>query len=302
LDSPKHWVTGAIVPIVCLLTISTLFPGEKLDKELFNWLTWKQAMFQHMSTSHLIHYIKPTANDFCPDQVVDPIRYDNWLQNDECACTYIHSVISANEHLALRGQALTEDTAKLWALLEACHIDDSPVPQVSLIHEAMGLCATANNFMAVLKEIIHIMEQVSSMGPISNSVYTNFIILHSFSNLQDMQFNIQDQLKKETPATPLTMLNYLHEKQKIINSNSSACMTSIALTARSTPRNNKSQPALLCSACKGTTHTQQYCVCKEGGIAGKSIEESKPQRKKDKEVNHGRTGVSSTGGGAGQIC
>ena len=138
-----------------------------------------------------------------------------------------------NEHLALGSQALTEDAAVLWALLEACHKDDGPVTQVSLICEAMGLHATANDFTTTPKEIVCIMEQVFSMGPISNDTYTTFIILHSFSKLQDMQFSIQDQLKmasKESPAMPLTVLNYLHEKQKIINSNSFTCtMTSIAL-------------------------------------------------------------------------
>ena len=134
----------------------------------------------------------------------------------------------------------------LWVLLETRHKDDGPVTQVSLICEAMGLHTTADDFITAPKEIIRIMEWVFSMGPISNDTYTNFIILHSFSELQDMQFNIQDQLKmasKESPATPLTILNYLREKQKIIDSNSSArTATSIALAARLTPgpRNNKS--------------------------------------------------------------
>ena len=142
-----------------------------------------------------------------------------------------------NEHLALGSQALTEDAAVLWALLEACHKDNGPVTQVSLICEVMGLCATADDFTTVLKEIVCIMEQVFRMGPISNDTYTTFIILHSFSKLQDMQFRIQDQLKmalKESLAMPLTVLNYLHEKQKIIDSNLSAhTATSIALVVHS---------------------------------------------------------------------
>ena len=235
LTIPHHPPAAATVPTVHLLTISTLFPGEKLDKELSNWIAWKQAMFQYMGTSHLIHYTKSNTKSFHPNQFLNPIRYDNWIQNDECACTYIHSTISANKHLALRSQALTKDAAVLWVLLEAHHKDNRPVTQVSLIHEAMGLCTTANDFTTMPKEIICIMEQVFSMGPISNDTYTNFIILHSFSELQDMQFNIQDQLKmasNESPVTPLTILNYLCEKQKIIDSNSSAhTATSITIMA-----------------------------------------------------------------------
>ena len=237
---------AAVVPTMRLLTVLTLFPGEKLDKELSNWIAWKQAMFQYMGTSCLICYTKSNTKSFHLNQFLDLIRYDNWIQNNECACAYIHSAISMNEHLALRSQALTEDAMALWALLEAHHKDDGPVTQVSLIREAMGLSATANDFTTVSKEIIRIMEWVFSMGPISNNTYTNFIILHSFSELQDMQFNIQDQLKmasKESPVMPLTILNYLHKKQKIIDSNSSThTATSIALVAQLTlgPRNNKS--------------------------------------------------------------
>ena len=192
-------------------------------------------MFQYMGTSCLIHYTKSNVKSFCLNQFLNLIGYDNCVQNDECACTYIHGTISANEHLALGSQALTEDAAALWVLLEACHKDDGPVTQVSLICEAMGLCTTTDDFTTVPKEIIHIMERVFSMGPISNNTYTNFIILHSFSELQDMQFSIQDQLKmasKESPVMPLTILNYLCKKQNIIDSNSSACTaSSIALVA-----------------------------------------------------------------------
>ena len=70
-----------------------------------------------------------------------------------------------NEDLALGSQALTEDAAVLWALLEACHKDDGPVTQVSLIYEAMGLHTTANDFTTTPKEIVRIMEQVSAWDP-----------------------------------------------------------------------------------------------------------------------------------------
>ena len=304
-DDPTSPPIMAVVPTMRLLTVSTLFPGKKLDKELSNWIVWKQAMFQYMGTSRLIRYTKSNAKSFRPNQFLDPIGYDNWVQNDECACAYIHGAISANEHLALGSQALTEDAAALWALLEARHKDDGPVTQVSLIREAMGLRATADDFTTVLKEIVRIMEWVFSMGPISNNTYTNFIILHSFSKLQDMQFSIQDQLKmasKESPAMPLTVLNYLCEKQKIIDSNSSAhTASSIALVAQSSPspRNNKSQLALFCTGCKSPTHTHPYCIRKGGGMAGKSIEESKAQRRKDIEAVKGKASTSPTTGGAG---
>ena len=59
----------AIVPTMRLLTVSTLFPGEKLDKELSNWIAWKQAMFQYMGTSCLICYTKSNMKSFCPNQL-----------------------------------------------------------------------------------------------------------------------------------------------------------------------------------------------------------------------------------------
>ena len=104
---------------------------------------------------------------------------------------------------------------------------------------------------------------------------------------------------KESLAMPLTVLNYLHEKQKIIDSNSSAhTMTSIALVVRLTLslRNNKSQQALFCTGCKSNTHTHPYCICEGGGMAGKSIKELKAQRWKDMEAMKGKVGMSTNGG------
>ena len=101
-DDPKSPPpVAAIVPTIYLLTVSTLFLGKKLDKELSNWIMWKQAMFQYMGTSHLICYTKSNVKSFYLDQVLDLIGYNNWVQNDECACAYIHGTISTNEHLAL---------------------------------------------------------------------------------------------------------------------------------------------------------------------------------------------------------
>jgi hypothetical protein len=214
-------------------------------------------MFQYMGTSRLISYTKSNAKSFRPNQFLDPIGYDNWIQNDECACAYIHGAISANEHLALGPQALTEDAAALWALLEARHKDHGPVTQVSLIREAMGLRATADDFTTRRRRSFALWNGFSAWDPSPTTPTPISLFFTASPNFRTCSFNIQDQLKmasQESPTTPLTVLNYLREKQKIIDSNSSThTATSIALPARSTPgpRNNKSRPALFLHRMQG---------------------------------------------------
>ena len=121
-------------------------PGREAGQRTLQLDRVEAGDVPYMGTSRLIRYTKSNAKSFHPNQFLDLIGYDNWVQNDECACAYIHGAISANEHLALGSQALTKDAAALWALLEARHKDDGPVTQVSLIREAMGLRATADDF------------------------------------------------------------------------------------------------------------------------------------------------------------
>ena len=290
---------------VRLVTSTThAFTGEKLDKNKHNWRTWEDSFWQSMTLSLLDEYTLPDAKTFMPDKETHPIAYRNWQQNDRRACAFIGSAISQSEKIAIGG-APRADASKFWATLTARHTNDGPIAQINLIREAMNTRAADDTLMTTIDEISILMERAFAMGSISNDTLTNFAILQAYSNYQEIQIDIQRLLRtatKEAPVTRGDIRAIVQERVDLMRDVDSSTPTSIALAARSTSKNTRSRTersALYCSVCKGTTHTQQYCVREGGGMTGKSIEESKAQRRKDNEANRGKGGGTSAGGGGG---
>jgi hypothetical protein len=164
----------------------------------------------------------------------------------------------------------------------------------------MNIRAADDTLMTMINDISVLMERAFAIGLISNNTLTNFAILQAYSNYQEIQIDIQRLLRTATKEAPITwgdICAIVQERVDLMRDIDSSVPGSIALMARSFSRNPKSK--LYCSACKGTTHTQQYCVREGGGMAGKSIEESKAQRHKDNEANRGKGGGGNSTGGGG---
>jgi len=289
---------------VRLITSTThAFTGEKLDKNKHNWRTWEDSFWQSMTLSLLDEYTLPDAKQFMPDKETHPIAYRNWQQNDRCACAFIGSAISQSEKIAIGG-APRADASKFWATLTARHTNDGPIAQINLIREAMNIRAADDTLMTTIDDISILMERAFAMGSISNDTLTNFAILQAYSSYQEIQIDIQRLLRTATKEAPITrgdIRAIVQERVDLMHDIDSSAPTSIALAARSTSKNKSrsERSALYCSVCKATTHTQQYCVREGGGMAGKSIEESKAQRRKDNEANRGKGGGNSAVGGGG---
>ena len=172
----------------------------------------------------------------------------------------------------------------------------------------MNVRAADDTLMTTIDDISILMERAFAMGSISNDTLTNFAILQAYSNYQEIQIDIQRLLRTATKEAPITrgdIRAIVQERVDLMRDIDSNAPASIALAARSTSKNTRSRSersTLYCSVCKGTTHTQQYCVREGGGMAGKSIEESKAQRRKDNEANRGKGGGNSAGGGGARIA
>jgi len=286
---------------VRLITSTThAFSGEKLDKNKHNWRTWEDSFWQAMTLSLLDEYTLPDAKTFMPNKDTNPMAFRNWQQNDRRACAFIGSAISESEKIAIGG-APRADASKFWKTLTERHTNDGPVAQINLIREAMNLRATDESLMLTIDDICILMERAFAMGEISNDTLTNFAILQSYSNYQEIQLDIQRLLRTATKAVPITrgeIRAIVQERVDLMSDANSSAPTSIALAARSTPKNNKSRMASYCTGCKASGHTHPYCIREGGGMAGKTIEESKAQRRKDYEASRKKDTGNSSGGGA----
>jgi len=290
---------------VRLITSTThAFSGEKLDKNKHNWRTWENSFWQAMTLSLLDEYTLPDAETFKPNKDTHPMAFRNWQQNDRRACAFIGSAISESEKIAIGG-APRADASKFWKTLTERHTNDGPVAQINLIREAMNLRATDETLMTVIDDICVLMDRAFAMGEISNDTLINFAILQSYSNYQEIQLDIQRLLRTATKTVPITRSEIraiVQERVDLMSDANSSAPTSIALAARSTPKNNKSRTTNYCTGCKQPGHTHPYCIREGGGMAGKTIEESKAQRRKDYEASRGKGTGNSSGGGAARIA
>ena len=163
-------------------------------------------------------------------------------------------------------------------MLTECHTNDGPIIQINLIHEVMNLCATNETLMIAIDNICVLMDRVFVMGEISNDTLINFAILQSYPNYQEIQLDIQWLLRtviKTVPVTCSEIHAIVQEHVDLMSDMNSGTPTSITLVACSTPKNIKSQMTNYCTRCKQPGHTHLYCIQEGGGMARKTIEESK---------------------------
>jgi len=290
---------------VRLITSTThAFSSEKLDKNKHNWRTWEDSFWQSMTLSLLDEYMLPDAETFKPNKDTHPMAFQNWQQNDRRACVFIGCAISESEKIAIGG-APRADVSNFWKTLTERHTNNGPVAQINLIREAMNLRATDKTLMTAIDDICILMDRAFTMGEISNDTLINFAILQSYSNYQEIQLNIQWLLRTAT-KTVLIMHREIRaivqERIDLMSDANSSTPTSIALAARSTSKNSKSQMTNYCTGCKQPSHMHPYCIREGGGMAGKTIEELKAQRQKDYEASRGKGAGNSSGGGATRIA
>ncbi|KAJ3494945.1 hypothetical protein NLJ89_g10709 [Agrocybe chaxingu] len=280
--------TDATRPSIPLITITSPFSGALLDKHKGNWETWKNSMYSVTCLSGLYSYMTGTAT--APDKEIEPHAHANWMQNDERACAFIFGAIEEGERTAV-GPHLT-DAKKFWDSLATRHEKDGPVSQVYLIKEVMGKHAVVGEPLTKnLDELFRTLDRAWKMGTITIDLLKSIMALNFFSSktFQDIQFGIQDRIKastKENPFTSTDIREFVKEREHLMAANNHAATNesnSVALSARG-PEKKRSDN--ICTNCKRPRHTVQYCVAQNGGMAGKTIKESKAQRTKDRNAKN----------------
>ena len=138
---------------------------------------------------------------------------------------------------------------------------------------------------------------MNSADGLAEETFLSIIALNALGKEHEaIQFQLQDRLQQATPQSPFSFTQiraFLEDKQRLINANkrqntSASTPSSIALSVQDTIN------IILCSNCGKRGHKDRYCISQGGGMAGKTIEESKAQRRLDKDTLKTKSKTLST--------
>ena len=149
---------------------------------------------------------------------------------------------------------------------------------------------------------------MNSADGLAEETFLSIIALNALGKEHEaIQFQLQDRLQQATPQSPFSFTQiraFLEDKQHLIDANKhqnnpASTPSSIALSAQNTQANN----LVLCSNCGKCGHQDKYCISQGGGMAGKTIEESKAQRRINKDTSKMKSRTLGTSSGSSQkVC
>ena len=133
------------------------------------------------------------------------------------------------------------------------------------------------------------------MGDFTTDLFHCITIINSLEDFPHIHSSILRDLwasSKEKEYTSKDICHYLESKQTLHAATEKPHSASdIALSAH--PSNGKSSNVPTCSNCKRLGHSNQYCISPGGGMAGKTIQESKNACYKDHESSWGTNSTKS---------
>ena len=171
-----------------------------------------------------------------------------------------------------------------WDMLKERHQNEGPIRQVDLLCTALNMkCKKGTPLPQTCREICDAVDQVFAMGDFTTDLFHCIAIINSLKDFPHIRSSILHHLRasrKEKEYTSKDIRHYLESEQTLHAATDKSSSTSdIALSARTS--HTKSPHIPTCSNCKRTCHTNHYCISPGGGMAGKTIQESKDACQKD---------------------
>lgn len=258
--------TDTLKPSVSKASIHTTFQGEKLDQLKSNWTTWNPEILIALTFNGLVEYVEGTLPQ--PDASSEPRANANWKANDRLARSFLLQYIDPQEREFVKDAA----TAKAcWDSLKTRHEKEGPVRQLQLLTEALNMSFSPNIPLPQTAATMHnLVKRAFAAGDLTCDVITSLVFLRGMEALPNLQSVVNHNLCMATPSTPYRptdIVRLLENEQRLRDSGKSAATT--VLVARASPS------VVTCSNCKRNGHTAEYCVSPGGGMAGKSIDESR---------------------------
>ena len=284
--SPEVDPTDSSKPTVRAKNITISFAGDALDRTKGNWKKWSAAIRLDLDMMALGSHID-AKRCFSPDQTIRPTSYENWLSNDLAVRSFIAKSCTDLERELFENVATAR---KCWEVLEAVHRAEGPVKQMELIRNAFNSRITRDGDQVVkARKIVEDIQRAFDMpGGLSRDIFICITLLTVLGDGHDHTRSIilrdMQNATASNPFLPRQLISYLEADLQLIigDANRASSSTTVALAAKLAP--NKSRTSVICSNCQKPNHTDLYCISAGGGMAGKTIEESKAARKRDREA------------------
>lgn len=246
----------------------------------------------HATLSHhygLLGYI--LGERVKPSSTTEPRAHENWIENDHFAYTAIAMNVSNDDEAKLD---MSKGAKVAWDTLKERHQNNGPIRQVDLLRTALNMkCKKGTPLPKTCCEICDAVDQAFAMGTFTVDLFRCIAIINSLKDFPHIHSSILRDLRmstKEKPYTSKDIRHYLESKQTLHTVSEKPSHTSdIALATRTS--NTRSSNIPTCSNCKHQGHSNQYCISPGGGMAGKTIQESKDARLKDHENLRGGNGA-----------
>ncbi|KAJ3540638.1 hypothetical protein NMY22_g4216 [Coprinellus aureogranulatus] len=293
----KAELTAVMPKITLHKGISSSYGGPKLSKEKGNWREWDQAVCLHLRAHALLGYIKGTVE--CPDIKADADSYHNWKTNDDITAGALMLSVEASECDDLDAESAT--SKEIYDKLRARHEQDGPINQTNLLAEAFSIriSKTDKDTTARMQKICANIRDAFRLGggKLSEDLLQSIAMLHAISaDFPQVRTLIVRELadagsKSESSNSPsrlyAPLIRTLIEREVSLIRTFDTKPDSAFAAASGSRGNSKGKSSLFCENCRTANHTKEYCVKEGGGMAGKTIEQSRAKRLADKGIKGG---------------
>ena len=308
-SSPTTLSSDVSHPSISVLSVKESSWGTValLDKASNNYAPWSRHVTRVLRlSSGLDIYLKSSFK--APDPDFEPRAYRNWEINDAAVQAFLLMKCAASEHEFVENCETAQD---IWSTLQKRHVHQGPMSQITLIQEALALRYSSSTlFSATTLLYRDLNRRIWDMGAPTPEGFLCILMLLGLSSdpsLSAVRDSIISGLSSATPDRPYTSADIVTRLDYEQQARSMAIAQTVpvpaeAHAARSSATSDIKQS--ICSNCKKSRHTAEFCVQPNGGMAGKSIAEAQQARdakrgKKPKEKSKDST--TGTTGTAGSI-
>lgn len=290
--------------------VTASWTGHILDRDDGKWSDWSYNMDLELSMVQLWEYVfdAPAA----PNPTYEPRASRAWMSNNRLACSFIKRALSPSEQKLCTDQW---DPVALWAYLKARHGGAVPVQQERLLQEALTTkCSPAEFLTKTADGIIEKIDCAFDAGDVTKELLLLIVILSALSNRSYAHIRsiISRDLTNASDVTkygPTEIRRFLEGEQTLIDADKP---NSTEVVLATTPASKSSKYSrLICEGCKSKGrpnfigHTLPWCILEGGGMAGKTVEESRTARiahfkakDRDRKKSSSKVTITPSGGSA----
>ncbi|KAF5380087.1 hypothetical protein D9615_006201 [Tricholomella constricta] len=273
-------------PHIQQLPLRHQFPSDKprLDLSWGDFSKWTRTVQTGLRGNLLLNYVfDPIVPK--PDALTQPIALTNWIANDSTALAYIEGAVADTE---LDGLVTDKGAKSCYDDLKTRAQRGGPIRQIGILQDALKTyCSPSEPLGTTAKTINALIDRAFDMGTVNRDVFKSIALLNSLGSdksYESLQVAISTALSNSTIAHPFThadVVRQMEAHQFVLNQRTHQTPhETTALAAKAHPPHGGCPHCSNC-ALRGFNpvgHTQPWCIHEGGGMAGKTIEESRAAR------------------------